>query len=256
MEELLEGFQEFLKAAGVSHRTRSAYCTDLRKYLRHATSGQAGPGEASSGFTTADVEHYIATQRSLGARPTTLRRSLAGIRRFFDYLIRRGKLTHNPARDVASRMADDAVIPEEQVLGIFRFLRLRSREVAPRKTQADELVLMMLLFVGLRQRHISMIMADGLQRQNGNLQLRLNGIEPVDIDGPVRGHLCAYLRRYAHEKGPLLSSSRGTKKLLAEISASLGQELDPRRLHRMHLWLRAHPERAYALLSRIEDIHE
>ena len=249
-EELLGGFQEHLRAEGVSLRTRAGYLADLRDYFRRAGS----PG--STVVTASDLERYFAAQASGGMRRATIRRRLAGIRRFFDYLVACGTLNENPAEGVVLGPRDDTVLPEKDILSVFRFLRLRSRQVSPHRALAEELVLMLMVFAGLRQCHIESLSRSSLEGGNGTLQLKLNGTEAVEIDGPVLGHLRAYLRRYPHSSGRLLLSSRGTKRLLSDIAAGLGIALDHRRIRGTHLWLRLNPERAYTLLSRIEDIHE
>jgi site-specific recombinase XerC len=249
-EDLLGGFQEYLRSEGVSFRTRAAYCTDLRNYLRHAN------GTRCAAVTASDIERYISAQASRGMRHATVRRRLAGIRRFFDYLVSSGALSENPAGDVVLGARDDAALPEKHILSIFRFLRLRSRQVSPRRAMAEELAMMLMMFVGLRQRHIERLSRTSLEPRNGAMQLKLTGGEAVEIDGPVLGHFRAYLRHYPTRSGPLFLSTRAVKRLLGEIASGLGIELDHRRIHRTYLWLRTNPEQAYALLSRIEDIHE
>lgn len=249
-EDLLGGFQEHLRTEGVSVRTRAAYCTDLRDYLRHTGLRR------SASVTPSDIESYLAALASRGTRQATIRRRLAGMRRFFDYLVTDGALKSNPALDVALAPPVDAVLPEKHILSIFRFLRLRSRQVSPRRAMAEELVVMLMMFAGLRQRHIESLSRPSCEGHNGALHLTLNGHEVVEIDGPVLGHLRAYLRRYPHTSGRFLLSSKGTKRLLKEVATGLGIELDHRGIRGTYLWLRANPERALMLLSRIEDIHE
>jgi len=249
-EDPLGGFQEYLRAEGVSFRTRAGYLADLRDYLRHA-------GDACSTEVTAtDLERYFAAQASRGMRHATIRRRLAGIRRYFDYLVANGEVNENPAGDVLLGPPDGTVIPEKDILSIFRFLRLRSRQVSPQSALAEELVMMLMMFSGLRQCHVESLSSTSLEGRNGTMYVKLNGAEAVEIDGPVLGHLRTYLRRFPHTSGRLLLSSKGTKRLLSDIAKGLRIELDHRRIRGTLLWLRANPERAYTLLSRIEDIHE
>jgi len=248
--DLLGGFQEHLRSEGISLRTRESYSTDLRDFLRHAS------GTPPAAVGPSEIERYLGAQLSRGMPRATVRRRLAGIRRFFDYLVASGSLVENPAADVVLGPRNETILPEKHILSIFRFLRLRSRQVSPRRAVTEELVVMLMMFAGLRQLHVERLSGSALTQCHGALQLRLNASEVVEIDGPVLGHLGAYLRRSPHTSGHLLLSSKAIKRLLAEIAAGLGIQLDHRRIRGTYLWLRANPERACWLLARIEDIHE
>ena len=257
MDDLVGGFQKYLSDAGVSYRTRSGYSSDIRTYLQTMTSsaGHLLPG-AFAAVTAGDIERHLNDLSCQGARHSTLKRSLAGIRRFFDYLVTDKVVAKNPTDDLVLTVADERVLAEGQVLSIFRFLRLRSREVPPRRALGDELVLMLLIFGGLRQGQLSMLTATSFRPLNGVLEMRLNGHPATIVDGPVLGHLGAFLRRYAHGSAPLLLNQKKTRTLLREIASGLSMELDHVRLRRTYLWLRANPDVANSLLGRIEDIHE
>lgn len=248
-EDFLEGFREHLRSEGASFRTRAAYCTDVRDFLHHCGTS---PLEAGA----SDLDQYISAQAGSGIRPSTVRRRLAGLRSYFEYLVTSGARGENPTRDLVMEANGEGALTEKCILSVFRYLRLRSRRVPPRRAWAEELAVMLMIFAGLRQSHFPKLSASSFEARNGFVQLKLGGKETVDIDGPLLGHLRAYRHRYEKAPGPFLVSSKGARRLLAEIGNGLGLELDPRRIHRTSLWLRSDPERACTLLSRIEDIHE
>lgn len=255
MNELLVEFQKSLARSGVSRRTCSGYSADIRSFLEAMGPALASP-VLPQHMDRAAIERYLEHLTSRGARPATLRRTLAGLRRFFGFLVTRGDLSHNPAAAVRYSPKGGSVLSQEQILSVFRFLRLRSREVPPRKAMADELILMLLIFVGLRQQHLGQLTRSSIEMKEGILSITPQEHAGVVIDGPVRGHLSAYLRRYHSGAGRLFPDRRATRRLLREVGTGLHLELDPFRLYRTHLQLRGAPELACWLLARIEDIHE
>jgi site-specific recombinase XerD len=258
-------FLTYLRNERVSHRTASGYCSDIRKFCRDRNLSLAGlSSDAFKGITPFDIETHLNSLSARGARAATLKRSLAGIRRFFAYLLVQGMVQANPADEVVLSVTDDRALNQEQVLSIFRFLRLRSREVSPRIALRDELILMFLIFVGLRRDHIPLLKVQSLEPSNGTLRLRVDGHTSVTVDGPVQGHLHMYFKRYPSRSGFLFTNDTGgrglsaaaLRKLLGEISKGLAMDLRHPCLHKTHLWLATNPESANILLARIEDIHE
>jgi site-specific recombinase XerD len=253
MNELLVEFQKSLADSGVSRRTCSGYSADVRSFLE--AMGPAAPTFPQQ-MDRAAIERYLEHLTSRGARPATLRRTRAGLRRFFGFLVTRGDLSQNPAAAAKYSPNGGPALSQDEILSIFRFLRLRSREVPPRRAMTDELMLMLMIFVGLRQQHLGQLTRSSIEMKDGIVSLTTRPPAGVVIDGPVRGHLSAYLRRYHGGAGRLFPGRTATRRLLREVGTGLHLELDPFRLYRTHLRLRAAPELACWLLARIEDIHE
>lgn len=253
MNELLNELRATLTQEGLSYRTCAGYVADIRKYV--SSMGPEVPSEENWRFVrSSDIGCYLEGLSRRGASSATLRRARASIHKFYQIRVGRGELATNPADSVRFSSREEPGLSERQVLSVFRYLRLRSRQVAPRKAMADEIILYLLVFTGLRMKHISAIAPDSFVSRDG--ELMLNACPGLVIDGPIRGHVSTYLRRYGAHPGRLFPTPRITRELLQEIGSGLGITLDPRLLFRTHRHLRRYPERALSLLSRIEDIHE
>lgn len=92
--------QEFLsyqeKNKGLSAETLRAYANDLRETARYLSARKQG----ASWSTThrRDIDGYLASMFENGSKPATIRRRLATIRAFYNWLMTQGKMENNPAR--------------------------------------------------------------------------------------------------------------------------------------------------------------
>jgi len=82
-----------------SPHTVSAYQRDLGEFLEYL--GPRVPKKARD-LTVAQVRGFVAYLYERGLRPSTSARKLAALRSLFNYLIRRGEATGNPAAAVRS----------------------------------------------------------------------------------------------------------------------------------------------------------
>lgn len=99
-DPLVAAFAEHLRSeVRASPHTRSAYAQDLAQFARSVFK------DASPPFRWAGVDRYgvraflVACQKN-GDAPATTRRKLAAIRTFFAFLVREGKVAHNPCAGV------------------------------------------------------------------------------------------------------------------------------------------------------------
>ena len=96
---LLKDFSYWLASErGVSVNTRSAYDSDLKKYIEFlASSGKDQPSAVESG----DVHSYIAFLSECGLSPSSIRRGLSSIRAFHRFLIAESLASEDPTANVA-----------------------------------------------------------------------------------------------------------------------------------------------------------
>ena len=99
-DPLAAAFATHLKAeVRASPHTRSAYAQDLAQFAKHAF------GTAEPPFRWERVDRYgvraflVACQKN-GDAPATTRRKLAAVRTFYAFLLREGKIAHNPCAGI------------------------------------------------------------------------------------------------------------------------------------------------------------
>ena len=93
--------EEFSEALSLSEGTIDVYRRDVRDFASWcARSGVVGP----SGPDRALVRSYLAHLNTRRYAPRTVARKLAALRRYFDWLVRRGEITVDPTTDLSAPM--------------------------------------------------------------------------------------------------------------------------------------------------------
>jgi integrase/recombinase XerC/integrase/recombinase XerD len=92
-EEALARFDRELRRRGAADSTRRAYRSDLRRLGGWASERGLDP----QGVAYRDLRSYAATLSESGAKKSTIARKLASTRSLFDFMLRNGELTQNPA---------------------------------------------------------------------------------------------------------------------------------------------------------------
>lgn len=100
MEQSIRDFGRYLGIEkNHSPHTLRNYLSDLSAF--HAFLGGRGP-HRPAGIDVDQIRAYLATLQRRGVKRSTVARKLAVLRSFFDYLIREGRLSANPARMVVT----------------------------------------------------------------------------------------------------------------------------------------------------------
>ena len=95
MEDLVSGFASYLRDEKMaSENTRQSYKRDISRFVNEFTGCEIR--EVTDGM----VEGYMECLRSDGRAPSSVSRSLASIRAFYQYLISRGLVEKNPTSNV------------------------------------------------------------------------------------------------------------------------------------------------------------
>ncbi len=81
----------------LSPHTASAYQRDLAAFVRFCESSAIRDWRALDGQ---HVRTFAAREHASGLSPRSVQRMLSAVRSYFEYLIREGVLTHNPAADI------------------------------------------------------------------------------------------------------------------------------------------------------------
>ena len=109
MDEYLTGFEEYLRSRkSASDNTLQSYKRDVAQFSAYLRS--TGVEDCRQADTDA-LQHYIAYLHQQGRSPSTLSRSIASLRCFFQYLIADGAVGENPAASLHSQRQKRA-LPE------------------------------------------------------------------------------------------------------------------------------------------------
>lgn len=97
MEKRLNLFLEFLKNdKKSSDNTVQSYKRDIEQYQKYIDDNRMNYLKINKN----DIEEYIVYLTKIGKKPSTISRSLASIRSFYQYLIRIKKVKHDPTEEV------------------------------------------------------------------------------------------------------------------------------------------------------------
>lgn len=95
--DLLKMYQQYLiEVKNSSENTLSSYSRDIEQYLRWLETTDLSPQSASQ----VDVDHYTKYLLGLGKSVATATRSLASLKSFYNFLLREGIVSVNPAKGV------------------------------------------------------------------------------------------------------------------------------------------------------------
>lgn len=160
MKDLLGAFLRYLEVEKhASPHTLKSYRTDLEDFSRFL--GAADDPRALRGVDVRGVRAYLAALHTRGLDPVSVARKLAALRSWFRFLVRRGVLDGNPARQVRGpRLPHKLVsfLPIDETVALM--------DVQPTRRSARDAAIVELLY------------ASGLRVSE------LVGLDLRDVDGP------------------------------------------------------------------------
>lgn len=189
--------------------TRGTYERTLREFMRWVRN------EPEMAYTVRDIERYkrhLLSKRKLS--PVSVTMYLSSVRKFFDFLMKKGALEDNPARSVKGgsphvKLTRKSISPQE-VLALLQAIE-RSDEIGYR----DYAVVKLMVGCGLSE--IELIRADigDLKRKRGSMLIALQGkgmkakemvvTLPHDVHEALKSYLL--YRGSAKEAEPLFMSA-------------------------------------------------
>ena len=99
MEEELNLFFGFLENdKKVSNNTLQSYERDLKQYERYLSE----QGKEYKEETNEGIKEYITYKQEIGKKSSTISRNIASIRSFFQFLVRKGKMSKDPTEKIQS----------------------------------------------------------------------------------------------------------------------------------------------------------
>lgn len=152
--QVLISFQEYLVRQGMSPATVKNYLVDLNAFARwYKTQAQSDAWLLT--FSSADLRAYRAEMSNNGLSVSTINRRLQALRKFGQFAVEAGLLTHNPAHDVALVQPKQTSPPRP--LGNAEADDLLEAVLAEAKVgqvQRDYAIVLTLLSCGIRLREL------------------------------------------------------------------------------------------------------
>ena len=258
----LDRFADSLRARKMSLQTLRAYLHDARKFV------ESCPHDLAA-LQPSDIERYIERLAQSGARFSTVKRTLSALREFFRSLADRGKVEQNPAEKVRISPAPRNLLSSHEVLSLFHVITRRQR---PHNTpqslrdRRDELILLLMVFHGVRQYQIPTLRLSAIERTDEFLALRVNEKLSVKLSGKILHKLREYLLLrnspsdaiFLDPFGGLPISPMVIHLLLRELSLTTAIRCSSSSLYHTFLRLHNDPDERNELLSSIcsSDNHD
>lgn len=239
---LVEAFAAHLRLErGLSTHTVRAYTGDLLNLFGHlARVGDGHPADV----TLADLRTWLANQYATGADRATLQRRAAGVRTFFAWAARTGRLPGDPAQALRSPKVDRRLPPTveaDQAREVLDALAARvddAETLDARAARRRDLAIVEVLYAsGIRVSELAGLDTGDLDTQRGLLRVLGKGGKQrtVPLGGPALRSLAAWL-----EVRPRLARPAAGQ---AVFVGDRGGRIDPRVVRRIvHRALAAVPD--------------
>lgn len=226
----IEGFDRDLGGRGAAAKTRRAYAVDLSQLAEWAEAMGLDPDTVSH----RDLRRYVARLSGEGASPSTIARKLASVRGFFDYLLRIGQRSENPA-DLVSAPKRGSELPT--LLSRTQMTELLDRIPMSTPLEIRDRAMFELAYAcGLRCEEIVNLDRSSVEFESERLRVRGKGGKErlVPIGEPAQ----IAVRRYLEKARPALSASHTDPEEALFLSKS-GRRLSPSDVtRRLRLWVR------------------
>lgn len=189
----LQAFLQYLKLErGYSRATVAAYASDLKQYFNSKTP---------------DPTSYIATLRQSGLALRSIHRKLSALSSYFDFLIRTGKASDNPA--AAVELAHYAAPPPDAPAS-QEIQTLFEKNLAPENPGFVALLMLRMLYAcGLRVSELTQSTAGHLDLEKGLLRVLGKGGKTRLV--PIDAATVSLLKTYCGDVRPLRASKSASQ---------------------------------------------
>lgn len=259
----ISDFLQSLKRQKVSESTLKAYCTDLRGLFDHLNLKLDDLDVPSlENIKPDDIESYLKSLTEKNFRFSTIKRTVAAIRRFFSFLLEEGIITNDPSKSVTVRPVAKSALTADQVVALVEYLIQRQQsgnECDIIRYRRDEVILLLMLLYGIRQYQLSGLRLSQLKTTGKNVLLTVRKGFSIRLDSFVLQKLRDYLSvRKSNADTIFLEPLRkkpvdhaSMRAVFTELSYALGFECSPKSLYDTHLHLQRNPEERHKILERL-----
>ena len=197
-----------------SPHTLRSYRSDLLEFVQYA-----GAGDAGTWLSDVDprlVRGYLAHLHARGLDTVTIARKLAALRSWFRFLVRRGVLERNVAREVRSPRPPRKLV---SFLPIDEAMALMDARLDGATRARDVAVLELLYATGLRVSELTGLDLDDVDRSQQTVRVLGKGRKEriVPYGRRAAGALGAYLAGRGAARGPLFANRRGGRLTVRSI---------------------------------------
>ncbi len=186
-----------LRKEKVSESSIESYVSDLKAFLQSQDiSFDSIEHSAVNQIQQKQIESYLQQLIGKNVKYSTIRRILASIRRFFFFLEDEGIIKTNPSQAILLRSTRRNAFTPEEALQIFRYLSKRQRSQSTTEVLRffrDELILLLMVFHGLRQYQIPKLKLSSVQQSNGTIILNVRKGFGIKLEGFILNKLRMYL---------------------------------------------------------------
>ncbi|HDM89656.1 MAG: site-specific tyrosine recombinase XerD [Candidatus Hydrothermota bacterium] len=160
-------FLEFLRDRGLSQNTVEAYRRDLEQFLEFAREALGRTDPLT--YDRKEIRNYISALMSHGFRRKSVQRKLSALRRFYNFLQRRGLVEKNPATGIGPIRAEKIlpqVIPEKKLQEM-----LDAWKPSSPLEKRDKAIIELLYSSGLRASEITGLKPDDIDLKAGEVRV-------------------------------------------------------------------------------------
>ena len=224
LQRWIEDYLTELRRQSASEQTIVTYGVDLRQFLEYFSRGGLVP-PAPAEIDVLELREWLGHLYELGLDKTTIRRKLAAVRSLFEHCLRRGAVTVNRAKLLATPRLPrrlPAVPTEEQTNALIDGVAARRLE---RPYPERDLALLEVLYgCGVRISELEGMNLDDLDLREG--WVRVRGKRKKERQVPIPGRALDALRKYAECR----RAAPGEKALFVNCR---GRRLSARGVHKI-----------------------
>jgi integrase/recombinase XerC len=200
---------------GASPHTLRSYRVDLDDFAGFLA--RTAPGTALTAVDARGVRAWVADLHARRLAPASIGRRIAAVRSWFTFLVRRGVVAANPARDVRSPRVPKLLpnfLPVDEAKALVDGDGVRTTDPA-----RDRAILELLYASGLRVSELSGLDLDDVEPSERLLRVRGKGGKErvVPYGGAAARALSTYLRARGHTEGALFRNPRGGRLTVRSI---------------------------------------
>lgn len=195
--DLLESFLDTAWAErGLSENTLKSYRYDLSQLALH----QQKRGRSLRDASREDLLHFLASQMQAGRSPRSLSRYLSGIRQFYRWLLREGRIRKDPSALIESPKLGRGLpkaLSESQVVGL-----LEAPDTSTPLGLRDRTMLELMYATGLRVSELTGLGVVNVSLSQGVVRVMGKGGKERLV--PLGEEALSWMRNYLDEARPAL----------------------------------------------------
>ncbi|MCS7042957.1 MAG: tyrosine-type recombinase/integrase [Bryobacteraceae bacterium] len=194
LERWIEDYLAELRRQSASEQTIATYGVDLRQFLGYFTRGGLEP-PAPAQFDVLELREWLGHLYELGLDKTTIRRKLAAVRSLFEHCLRRGVVSVNKAKLLATPRLPKRlpVVPTEEQTNALIDGVAEGRLERP-YPERDLALLEVLYGCGVRISELEGMNLEDVDLREG--WVRVRGKRKKERQVPIPGRALEALRRY------------------------------------------------------------